>query len=159
MATARTLGAPYDRVKNGKGGERRKLRAKEQFPFQHLQKPFNIFGIIALHKEFRVMKKLTLAAAAAIALLAGAPVAQAARVNDLFRFEFRANGTDVHVGTDTYGHHTDFVHYNDYYLYGNLADPRDHASCRETRTGGANGQPIRRIVCKGRRSRPVPGLY
>lgn len=91
------------------------------------------------------MKK-TLFTLAAAALLAGATPAAAA-VNELFTFEFFAAGPTPIIGTDLNTHHTDFRHYNDYYVVDGYSDKT--VACRETRVRDEDGNAVRRIRCHG----------
>lgn len=90
-------------------------------------------------------KQLVLAAAMLAASAAAAP---AADINDVFVFEYY-NYPRLHIGTDQYRNYTDFVHYNDYYRFGNLDDPDEHITCKEATVAGDNGGAVRRITCTG----------
>ena len=96
------------------------------------------------------MKRFVIAVIAAAGATLGATQAPAAGVMDSFRFEFFAAAPDVHIGTDTYTHHSDFRHYGDYYLQPGYRDPSSHTTCRETRVLDEDGRAIRRITCFGR---------
>ena len=91
-------------------------------------------------------KQFTLAAAMLAAMVSQAP---AAGVNDLFNFEFYAS-PNIHIGTDTYRHHTDFVHYNDYYRFGRLPSASEHTTCRESWARSDEGGVVKRITCRSR---------
>ncbi|MDP2620355.1 MAG: hypothetical protein Q8P46_09290 [Hyphomicrobiales bacterium] len=93
------------------------------------------------------MKRLFIAVIAAGGAIFGPGQASAAGIMDSFRFEFYAAAPDLHIGTDNYGHPSDFRHHGDYYLTPGYGDPQLHTSCRETRLQGEDGRTIRRIDC------------
>lgn len=87
-------------------------------------------------------------ALAAAMLAASASGAASTEINGLFVFEYY-NYPRLHIGTDQYRHHTDFVHYNDYYRFRDLRDPQEATTCRESLVPGDNGGTVRRITCTG----------
>ena len=96
------------------------------------------------------MKRLLIVVTAAAGAILGVQQASAVGIMDSFRFEFYAAAPDLHIGTDTYTHPSDFRHYGDYYLYPGYGDPQRNISCSETRVRGEDGRTVQRINCRGR---------
>jgi len=100
------------------------------------------------------MKRLLIAAIAAAGATVVATQASAAVYVNSFRFQLGAATAPPLY--DDYKHHSDFLHYDDYYVTPGYGDPYRHTSCVETRVPGPEGRTISRITCYGRDGHGVP---